>query len=98
MNRGLGLAHTWSCRDERGGSLPDEVGSSPPKAVGGKEKDDEEGRMMRNDPLSALCWVRDEKMSRNTHAPSLPVNGRLTPARYRERCVHIGGEFLARPR
>ena len=29
MCRGLRLEHTYLCRDERGGSLPDEVGSSP---------------------------------------------------------------------
>jgi hypothetical protein len=29
MCEGLRLAHTCLCRDERGGSLPDEVGSSP---------------------------------------------------------------------
>jgi hypothetical protein len=29
MRRGLRLEHTYQCRDERGGSLPDEVGSSP---------------------------------------------------------------------
>jgi hypothetical protein len=27
MHSELGLAHTWLCRDDRGGSLPDEVGS-----------------------------------------------------------------------
>jgi hypothetical protein len=29
MCRGLRFQHTYLCRGERGGSLPDEVGSSP---------------------------------------------------------------------
>jgi hypothetical protein len=37
MCRDLRLEHTYLCRDERGGSLPDEVGSSPQVARKRKE-------------------------------------------------------------
>ena len=56
MRRGLGLAHTWLCRDERGGSLPDEVGSSPHRWREEERKDDEDGRMIiKNLLLALLC-------------------------------------------
>jgi hypothetical protein len=58
MCEGLRLEHTYLCRGERGGSLPDEVGSSPPKIIGGRRRT---GMMNeRNLPQFALVRTEDE--------------------------------------
>ena len=64
MRPGLGLAHTWLGRDERGGSLPDEVGFSPQD---GRRK---RGRMIRKNVLQALSGShrKTPRLSRNTYA------------------------------
>jgi hypothetical protein len=63
MCRGLRLAHTWLCRDERGGSLPDEVGSSP-------QDNSRKGRWMLRANLVLALLGSEREMSRNTHTSS----------------------------
>src|SRR5215212_1593397 len=64
MRRGLGLRHTWLCRDTNGvSSLPDEVGSSP------HERKEDSGLTFRTNLLLALRL--GPKMSRNTRTVTL---------------------------
>jgi hypothetical protein len=60
---GLWSSHTWLCRDERGGSLPDEVGSSSQHSRRKEAKGEYESKLI------ALLGTGRE-MSRNIHAIS----------------------------
>jgi hypothetical protein len=63
MRKDMRLVQTCLCRDERGGSLPDEVESSP------QDNSRKGGWMLRANLVLALLGSERE-MSRNTHAPS----------------------------
>ena len=78
---GVGAGAHWvSSRRPGWCSLPDEVGSPPRDG----RRNDEEKRKEDGEEGSAAgsLGFGAKKMSRNTHAPSLPANGRLTPAGY----------------